>query len=115
MVIQFAKRLLCSSQESVNKLAEYVPEKHGDCGLLPETLKAQHESLAPGKDLEAITRKMLKGVLRFLDSQEHNLAAAEGLELCDFFRKFITIASTEAVYGTEHNPYQDYNVIQKLW
>ena len=115
MVVHFAKRLLVSSQESVEKLAEYIPEKHGESGLLPETMKTQHESLAPGKDLEAITKGMLDGIIKFLNSRQASLASGEEVYLCDFFRKFITIASTEAVYGFEHNPYQDYAVIEKLW
>lgn len=104
MVIHFAKRLLVSSEESVSKLANYIPEKHGEIGLLPETMKAQHESLAPGKDLEEITKGMLGGIMKFLDSREDLLARGQEVELSDFFRTFITIASTEAVYGAERNP-----------
>lgn len=115
MVIHFAKRLLVSSEDSVSKLADYIPEKHGETGLLPETMKAQHESLAPGQDLEEITKGMLGGIMKFLDANEDALSRGREVELCDFFRKFVTIASTEAVYGAEHNPYQDYAVIEKLW
>lgn len=115
MVVNFAKRLLVSSQESVEKLAEYIPEKHGESGLLPETMKSQHESLTPGNDLEAFTKGMLGGIMTLLNSRQASLASGEEVYLCDFFRKFITIASTEAVYGFEHNPYQDCAVIETLW
>ncbi|KUI70452.1 hypothetical protein VM1G_11720 [Cytospora mali] len=50
----------------------------------------------------------------FLDSNPTALAKGEEFQLCEFSRNFVAIASTEAVYGAEHNLYQDYTVIKKL-
>lgn len=115
IVLQFATRFLIASQETVQKLAAHGPSENGtgQTGLTPETLKIQHESLAPGKDLEAITQTMLSGILRFLNPSKAVMSREVGL--CEFFKQFVTVVSTESIYGHQNNPYQDQRVIDALW
>lgn len=115
IVLHFATRFLVASQQSVQKLTAYESNEDGirQTGLTPETLKIQHDSLAPGKDLDVITQIMIAGILRHLDYSATALDREVGL--CAFFKEFVTVISTDAIYGHQKNPYQDHRVIDALW
>ena len=68
-------------------------------------------SLAPGKDLEQMTRAMLKQVSPYLDA----LANDVGVNLFEWTRNMVTMCSTRAVYGP-NNPFNhDRTLISSFW
>ncbi|KAK8093354.1 cytochrome P450 oxidoreductase [Apiospora hydei] len=99
---------------SVDLLAEDLLEDDGPVGLRPETLKVMHESLAPGDDLQAITRVMLRRVAEHLEAL-HCREDAVVAGLFDWTRKFVTRASTDAIYGPSNNPFHKEDVYNALW
>lgn len=114
IVVQFARRLFGASPEAAEKLATYTQGRHGE-GLNPEILKAQHDTLAPGKHLTSMDRVMLQGVLEYLDTEGKDLQDGHEIALCAFFKDLTTLVSTRAVYGHEHSPYASKNVRDGLW
>ncbi|RYP77929.1 hypothetical protein DL769_003302 [Monosporascus sp. CRB-8-3] len=113
-VVQFAKRILIPSQNAVDVLGVDLLEENGAVGLRPETLKAMHQSLAPGEDLQATTQVMLDSVIHLLRSAE-GINKNEVTELFEWIRKLVTRASTDAIYGVEKNPFQDAAVHDGFW
>lgn len=114
IVIQFARRLFGATPDSVEKLSAYTQGRHGE-GLTPEMLKAQHDILAPGKHLTAMDTVMLQGVVDFFDAESKSFLSGQEVPLCAFFRDLTTIASTQAVYGREQNPFESKEVRDGLW
>jgi len=113
-VVQFAKRILDPSRRALDALADDLGQENGAVGLRPETLKAMHDSLAPGEHLEATTQMMLKSVSDQLSSLD-GIGTDEEIELFDWVRHIVTRASTDAIYGTEKNPFQDPAISHGFW
>ncbi|CAH0038147.1 unnamed protein product [Clonostachys solani] len=115
-VVQFAKRMLKPSQHAIEKLGENLLEEKGPVGLRPETLKAMHDSLVPGPNLDAISKVMLRGISTYLDPASVQESSGSGrIRLFEWTRRFVTRASTDAVYGPEKNPFHDPEVYDAFW
>ncbi|KAJ4420449.1 hypothetical protein N0V82_004326 [Gnomoniopsis sp. IMI 355080] len=114
ILVEFARRLFGASPEAVEKLSTYTQGRHGE-GLNPEILRAQHDTLAPGKHLASMDMVMLQGVLDYFDTKSQSSEHGHEIALCAFFRDLTTVVSTRAVYGPKHNPYEDKAVRDGLW
>ena len=79
-----------------------------------ETLKAMHQTLSPGEDLSNLTRTFLDSNIRLLDAGERKESPVV-LNLFSFVRNLVTLASTDAVYGSIKNPFQDFAVQDGFW
>lgn len=116
IVLHFATRFLVVCQQSVQKLADFGSNEErrgGRKGLTPVTLKLQHDALAPGRDLDAVTQTVLAGILEFLDPSK--IVEDQTVGLAGFFKKFVTMVSTDAIYGVARNPYKNQRVMTALW
>ena len=113
-VVDFGKRILLASQHGIDLLSEDLLEENGPVSLRPETMKAMHHSLMPGETLEEITQAVLKNVSRFLDS-ELSIDNEKGVLLFQWVREFVSIASTNVIYGREKNPLQNPEVMKGFW
>lgn len=109
-VVQFAKRILIPSKEGLEALSEIV-EENGVCGCRAETLKIMHTTLAPGKSLDCTTQDMLNSVSRLL----HCIDITKDFDLFAWIKKLVTQASTDAIYRTSKNPFQDPAVEAGFW
>lgn len=109
-VVQFAKRILIPSKEGLEALSG-VAKENGVRGCRAETLKVMHTALAPGESLDRTTQDMLNSVSRLL----HCIDITEDFDLFAWIKKLVTRASTDAIYGTSKNPFQDPAVEAGFW
>ena len=112
-LVQFTKRILVPSEVGVNALADDIHGEKGAEGCRPETLKAMHITLAPGKDLDESTRVFLASCSKLLDNIPTNDDGTIGLFA--FIRRIVTLASTDAIYGPSKNPFLDPAVQNGFW
>jgi hypothetical protein len=112
-VVLFARKILIPSKKAVEKLAENL-EEDGTGGLRPETMKAMHASMAHGEDLEQTTHAVLKSLAPNLFSSKA-ITKTGRFKLFAWTKRVVTRASTDAVYGLQHNPFQFPNVEEDFW
>ncbi|KAI1654485.1 cytochrome P450 [Daldinia decipiens] len=113
-VVEFAKRILVASQPSIDLLAEDILGEKGASTLRAGTMRAMHNTLMPSESLTEITQAMLKDVSSSLDLKIESSTPKE-IHLFDWIRRFVTAASTNAVYGPENNPMKDHEVYDGFW
>lgn len=113
-VVDFARRILVASQHGIGLLSEDLPEDRGTETLRPETMKTMHQSLKPGEVLDDTSRAFLKNVLSFLDSAI-DVGNQRSVPLFQWIQRFVSIASTNVIYGPEKNPMQDPQVLDGFW
>ena len=116
-VFQFVKRVLLPTQICLDALANEMEEKtrkmHG--GRL-DSLEVMHDALGPGDDLEKITKAMLASMSQRLDSVARAGMQGDGcINLFGWVRELVTRSSTDAIYGTNHNPFRDPEVVKAFW
>lgn len=116
-VVEFGKRILCGSERSVRLLEEDLLEDRGPhASLRPETMAAMHRALVPGQHLDGMMRDTLRSSARFLEEAVGGERGGEaGVPLFQWVRRFMTIAGTDAVYGSEKNPFKDPEVMDSFW
>lgn len=71
------------------------------------------QAMAPGEGLDHMMRMFLSSASDVLDSGK----VVEGNSQCffDLFRKVITRASTDAVFGLDKNPFQNPEIEKSYW
>jgi len=80
-----------------------INKDQGDWGLVHETSKGMHASMSPGLNLDKMNRNMLH-----IMEEYFNELSAEGeatVDLFEWIRPRVTVASTEAIYGPG-NPFK---------
>ena len=85
----------------------------GDWGLYFDTLKGIHATLASGEGLDHMTRVAIENVALSFDGLKADTGAVR-LDLVSWLRHEITLATSEAIYGTA-NPLRDPNVEDGFW
>ena len=113
-VVEFAKRMLLVSRHAIKSLEENNDGTNGARGCRWETLQAMHATLAPGEALETLTQDMLYAAPRSLPFA-YAVAEPEYFDLVSTTRRIITQISTSAIYGPEHNPFQQSKVEAGFW
>ena len=108
-VVEFAKRILVPTEKGVEALRENINEEKGEWGVRSETLKVMHTALVPGTDLDRMTQVFVSSVSQRLNELEGEVNLFESV------RRLVTIASTDAVYGAEANPFKDPDIEQAFW
>ncbi|KAI1414859.1 cytochrome P450 [Hypoxylon sp. FL1857] len=111
-VVTFAKRVMKAGQATIDLLSEDLFEDQGPVTLRPETTKAMHEALKRG-DLNDTLQASLKSVQSFLDSEDR-IGDGSGTPLFHWVRRFLTTASTRALYGPE-NPVRTTKLMDDFW
>jgi hypothetical protein len=115
-VVQFAKRILIPSLEGLDALAANIKEDDGAWGCRPETLEVMHAALVPGEDLNRTTRALLESIDKFLSSDDISPDShTQPIQLFSWVRRLVTIASTDAIYGSKANPFLDPKVEAGFW
>ncbi|KAI0451595.1 cytochrome P450 [Xylaria acuta] len=112
-VVDFARRILVTSQHGIDLLSKDLLEENGPVGLRPETLKAISNSLMPGESLEELTRGILEHVSSFLESPS-NIGEGKDVHLFHWTRQFLSLASTDVMYGPK-NPMRNSKVMDAFW
>ncbi|KAI1630818.1 cytochrome P450 [Biscogniauxia mediterranea] len=111
-VVAFAERIMNASQASIDLLSVDLLEDGGRENLRLETTKAMHESLK-GSDLNGMMQGLLREMLHFLDSED-SINDRGGAPLFNSIRRFMSIVSTQALYGRD-NPMQYLETIDDFW
>jgi hypothetical protein len=101
----------CSREAERLITADLEGGENGDEGFLRSFPRTMHAPLSPGENLNA----MNKTALQYLQVSADSLAAASGpLDLEEWLRRELTLATTNAVYGPG-NPFTDEKVQDAFW
>lgn len=84
----------------------------GDWGLSMESYVAIKNALTPGSELDGMNRTMMRNTAASFDELE--TTGPVRLDLVQWLRSEITMATTNSVYGPS-NPYKDESVQQGFW
>lgn len=115
-VVEFGRRILDGTPAAVDLLAEDILEETGNAILRTETMKAMHETLKPGQALEETAAAIVHSVLNSLLSDDLiNNENTDGVPLFSWLRNLVSVATTNGIYGSEHNPFQDPEVLDGFW
>ena len=112
--LDFLKRITLLSEQGIDILEKNFHVEKGAQSFHTDTMRALSTALAPGKALEHTTSEMLSGALQFLDFMNVSSQSKE-LDLFSWTRSLLTRASTDALYGTEGNPFHDPALEAALW
>ncbi|KAH7329691.1 hypothetical protein B0I35DRAFT_507907 [Stachybotrys elegans] len=112
-VVEFARRILLANDESIRLLSEDLPEEKG-ADLRSETMKAMHRAMQPGKALDETIQRVMRCSIDFLDASI-DIPNGKSLPLLACCRDFVTLASTDGLYGAEKNPFLNDAVMQGFW
>ena len=114
MAAQFAMTVCGSSKEANDVLKVNVRGDEGDWGYSMSFLKILHPSLAPGPALDAMNRVMIKNIEVSVQKLQTQTRAGLRINLVQWLRHEITIATTNSVYGPK-NPFQDPMIEKAFW
>ncbi|KAK7978555.1 hypothetical protein PG988_006045 [Apiospora saccharicola] len=117
--INFAQRILRASRRTMRLLSEDLAEEKGPVaavGLRVENMRAIHQSLVPGEHLDEISRTMLTHLANVFEAEFGGGGEEDKrIPLFRWIRNFVTIASTDTLYGPEKNPMRDAEVMNGFW
>jgi len=111
-VLEFAKRILLTSPHGMDMLSEDIHEESRS-GLRSETLNVIHKSLMPVNSLQSMAKDNLEQISAFLDSPI-GLGDEKGFPLFQWVRQFVSVASTNVMYGPE-NPLLSPQLMDGFW
>lgn len=112
--LEFVKRVTVPSKQGFDILEKSFSARKGAQSFHTDTIRAMSIALAPGTALEQTTSDMLSSALQFLDSMDASSMPQE-VDLFSWTKSLLTQASTCALYGSAHNPFQDPAVEAALW
>ncbi|KAK8134846.1 hypothetical protein PG984_006858 [Apiospora sp. TS-2023a] len=112
--INFAKRILLASKPTMRLLSEDLAEEKGPVGLRVENMRAIHQSLVPGEHLDEISHIMISHLANVFEV-EFGGGEDKRIPLFQWIQNFVTVASTDTLYGPEKNPMRDADVINGFW
>ena len=112
-VATFLKRLCLPSKAASEIVDMNLFAEDGAWGLFTDTHNAMHQALAPGPHLDEMISSILESVCTYLERLlgDHGEAT---VDLYDWVRHMVTLASTDAVYGPQ-NPFQEMEVREAFW
>lgn len=101
---------ICGTSKTANDiLSTNVNGDEGFWGYSITFYKAIHTPLSPGPELDAMNRVMAQKVATSIDRLEENI-----VNLFEFIRHEITLASTDSVYGPK-NPFKTPAIEESFW
>ncbi|KAI1746709.1 cytochrome P450 [Xylaria castorea] len=112
--LDFAKRILLSSEGTMHLLSQDLREERGPVGLRVENMMAMHQSLMPGERLDDASQTVLKHISQLIEATVGN-GNEHCISLFQWIREVISIASTDAIYGPDQNPMHNTEVMEGFW
>ncbi|KAF1955200.1 cytochrome P450 [Byssothecium circinans] len=112
VVAMASPRIAGCSAEAEKALQYNVDGKQGEKGYLRTFFTTMHPSLAPGPALDAMNRIMIQQIAKSADALAS--ASMKRVNLCDWLRHELTMATTYSVYGPG-NPMVDEKVERAFW
>ena len=97
--------LLEQTFELLAGLSEDGLRKHRKPGVAARMLKSLHSGMVPGPALDEMTRSMCIDVSNSVNALIHEDASRAHMDLYQWTWKTIGVASTNAVWGRENNPF----------
>jgi hypothetical protein len=111
--VEFVRRFLQPSSNAMEALSVNMRED-GCWGLRPETIKVMHEAMSPGRHLDATTQILAKCLyphLALLQAAQ----PSDQISLFAWLRHIMTQATTDAIYGCQHNPFHNLEIEKGFW
>ena len=101
------------SKEANKKLLENLQGVHGKESLLLKGLDETHKVMKPGNGITPMVSIAAQTAAGHMEELETN-SSSRRIDLWEWVRHEITVATTEAVYGPT-NPYRDTDVEHAFW
>lgn len=111
---KFASRVCGVSQEAENIVNDNVNGEEGDTGFSMESYAAMRAALSPSPEFDEMNRQMIENVAASLDGLKPPTHQSVKLGLSKWFRRNVTAASTNSVYGPQ-NPFKDQSIVDAFW
>ena len=110
----FGKRLAAVSEGAASKLMDNVHRDQGEASLFDDGIKFLSKVLRPGEGLDGMNQTMIRSISASLDKFDAGLKNGRTIDLWEWIRYEMTMATTEATYGPL-NPYRDPAVETAFW
>ena len=111
---KFATIVCSSSKESNDIIANNLNGEDEDWGYSHDLHTSVHLALAPGPGLDAMNRVMIHNITRSLNLLKPHKCRLMEVNLGEWSRHEITMATTNSVYG-KFNPFKDPEVEKAFW
>ena len=111
-VVEFTKRITVPSSSGLDAVRYNSNQEQGAWGVIVEASKATHVALAPSKELDRLMQVFTNSLSERLGNQS---LVKNDLKLFETLTHLVTRCSTDAIYGTESNPYKDPAVEAAIW
>ncbi|KAM7189585.1 cytochrome P450 [Rhypophila sp. PSN 637] len=115
-VIEFARRIMAWTPAGLDLVAKDVLEENSTPILRTGTMRAIHQLLQPGPSLDKTAATIVSSVLEsLLRNEQLDDSNTDGVPLFRWLRNSLSVATTNGIYGSEHNPFQDPEVLDGFW
>ena len=111
---KFAFKLCGFSQEAQDILNDNVNGDEGDHGFSMESHAAAKAALSPSPEFDDMNRQMIQNVAASLEALKPSVQGSVRIGLSEWFRRNVTAAATNAVYGPQ-NPFKNQSVVDAFW
>ena len=111
---EFAAKLCGLSKEAEEILSNNVNGEEGSTGLSMELHAAMRAALSPSAGFDEMNRRMVRNMSLAIDGLEEISRQHTTIGLSKWLRQSITVAATDAVYGTK-NPFKDPEIVDAFW
>ena len=116
-IVAVLPRFLDVGDDVVSTVKKNLYGDEGDWGVSHDIGKAIHAGVAPGLELDFLTKKWVETLNPFMDDLAE-LGRTEGGTVIDLFawiKQSFGVSTTEAIYGPE-NPYKvEPELLQAFW
>ena len=111
---KFANQVCGTSAKACEILMKNINGDHGEWGLSIESYEAMRIALNPGPSLDDMNRLMMGHVAAALDNLIPEKQEIARINLFQWARKTISMATTYSVYGNL-NPFRNKAVLESFW
>ncbi|KAI9717487.1 MAG: hypothetical protein M1828_007187 [Chrysothrix sp. TS-e1954] len=111
---KFATNVCDITKETQEILAKNVNGEDGDWGLSMDSYSEMRAALSPGVGLDQMNRVMIKELAAGLDDLLPKSQSMTRVNLVEWLRRAVTLATTNSVYGPD-NPFKKDEVFQGFW
>ena len=115
-IVNFIPRMFELGEKDMEAVALNHDGDKGDWGYIPESHHRASSALAPGPDMNEMVRTALNTATSFFDDLKMETGDKDlEVDLYGWTQEFVSLATTQAVYGPE-NPFRhDPRLVQSFW